>query len=107
MYEDSLKTLRASAGLRSEEEIMNQLATVSVATLACMLSLNAQPRANVYIAKNLVSDLAGHAEHGDPNLVNPWGVSYAPNGPFWVSDNHSGVVTVYNGKGLSFPEDNP
>lgn len=48
---------------------------------------------------NLVSDAQpGHepATIQDPNLINPWGVAYAPGGPFWVSDNHTGVSTVYN-----------
>ena len=26
----------------------------------------------------------------DPNLVNPWGVSFGPTTPFWVSDNGAG-----------------
>ena len=36
----------------------------------------------------------------DPNLINPWGVSYSPTGPFWVSDNGTGVTTIYNGAGM-------
>ena len=48
---------------------------------------------------NLVSDVAGTAAVTDPNLVNPWGVAFAPGGPFWVSDNHSGKSTLYNGLG--------
>jgi uncharacterized protein (TIGR03118 family) len=36
----------------------------------------------------------------DPNLINPWGVSDSPTGPFWVSDNGAGVATIYNGAGM-------
>jgi len=36
----------------------------------------------------------------DPNLINPWGVSYGPSGPFWVSDNGTGVTTIYDGAGM-------
>jgi uncharacterized protein (TIGR03118 family) len=32
----------------------------------------------------------------DSNLVNPWGVGASPTSPFWVSDNGSGVSTLYN-----------
>jgi len=32
----------------------------------------------------------------DPSLKNPWGVSAAPSGPFWVSDNGTGVSTLYS-----------
>jgi uncharacterized protein (TIGR03118 family) len=35
----------------------------------------------------------------DPDLVNAWGISYNPTGPFWVSDNGTGVSTLYNGSG--------
>jgi uncharacterized protein (TIGR03118 family) len=57
---------------------------------------------------NLVSDLPGVAEHLDPNLVNPWGISESPTipgtppkpgSPFWVSDNNAGVSTLYNTAG--------
>jgi uncharacterized protein (TIGR03118 family) len=39
----------------------------------------------------------------DPDLVNPWGVSFAPTSPFWVSDNKTGVATLYNGAGTKIP----
>jgi len=47
----------------------------------------------------LVSDIQGLAANYDPNLRNPWGVSYAPTGPFWVSDNNNSLSTLYNGAG--------
>ena len=56
-----------------------------------------------YQQTNLVSDLSGVAAHQDPNLKNPWGVSYAPSGPIWVSDNMTGVSTIYGADGTSFP----
>jgi uncharacterized protein (TIGR03118 family) len=42
----------------------------------------------------LVSDLPG-AKVTDPNLVNPWGISYSATGPFWVSNNGTGTSTIY------------
>jgi uncharacterized protein (TIGR03118 family) len=54
-----------------------------------------------YVQTNLVSDIAGSAPHTDSNLLNPWGLSYAPGGPFWVSDNNGGVTTVYDGQGVT------
>src|SRR5712672_1592252 len=53
--------------------------------------------ANV-LQTNLVSDLPGVAQFQDPNLVNPWGISQGP-GPLWISDNNSGLSTIYNGQG--------
>lgn len=48
---------------------------------------------------NLVSDLPGVAQVLDPNLVNPWGISESSTSPFWVSDNNSGLSTLYNTAG--------
>src|SRR5262249_59131411 len=52
---------------------------------------------------NLVSDGAVPAAHIDPNLVNAWGVAVPPAGPFWVSDNGTGVSTLYDATGNSIP----
>ena len=48
---------------------------------------------------NLVSDLAGVAQVQDTNLVNPWGISESTGSPFWISDNNSGLSTLYNTAG--------
>lgn len=48
---------------------------------------------------NLVSDLPGVAQHLDPNLVNPWGISESGGSPFWISDNGTGQSTLYNTTG--------
>ena len=52
---------------------------------------------NKYVVTNLVSDQAGEAVIQDTNLVNPWGITFNPTGPFWVSDNETGVSTIYAG----------
>jgi uncharacterized protein (TIGR03118 family) len=43
----------------------------------------------------------------DPNLVNAWGITASPMGPFWISDNGTGFSTVYNGAGQPFPASGP
>lgn len=50
---------------------------------------------------NLVADTSGAASVTDANLVNPWGVSFSPSGPFWVSDNGTGKSTLYNTAGAT------
>jgi uncharacterized protein (TIGR03118 family) len=35
---------------------------------------------------NLISNMPGLAATTDPNLVNPWGVSFANGSPIWISD---------------------
>src|SRR5690348_16413831 len=52
---------------------------------------------NAYLQRNLVCDLPGVALHTDTNLVNPWGISLSSSSPFWISDNHSGRSTLYDG----------
>ena len=52
-----------------------------------------------YVQTNLVSDIPGLAAHTDPNLKNPWGTSVGPGTPIWVSDNHAGLTTLYDGAG--------
>ena len=54
---------------------------------------------NNFTQTNLVSDVPGLAVTTDPDLVNPWGVSFSPTSPFWVSDNGTGLATLYNGAG--------
>jgi uncharacterized protein (TIGR03118 family) len=55
---------------------------------------------NAYTQHNLVSDIPGMADHTDTNLVNPWGITASGSSPFWVSDNHAGLSTLYNGSGV-------
>jgi len=56
---------------------------------------------------NLTSDLSGVANNTDTLLVNPWGIVAGPTTPFWISDNGSGMSTVYNGAGQPFPSGTP
>jgi uncharacterized protein (TIGR03118 family) len=52
-----------------------------------------------FVQTDLVSDQSGVAKFQDTNLVNPWGISFSPTGTFWLSDNNSGLSTLYNSKG--------
>src|SRR5207244_7758175 len=38
-------------------------------------------------------------DYMDNNLKNPWGIAFAPDGPFWVANNHSGTSTLYDTSG--------
>jgi uncharacterized protein (TIGR03118 family) len=49
-----------------------------------------------YLQTNLVSDIPGRADVTDPNLVNPWGVSFSATSPFWVSDQGTSVSSIYS-----------
>src|SRR5438094_1446366 len=58
-------------------------------------------RSDTYSWTNLQSDIAGVAQHVDPNLVNPWGMSVSPGGTIWVSDHGTGVSTLYHQDGTA------
>lgn len=53
-----------------------------------------------FVQHNIVSDGFTPADHTDRNLVNPWGISHSATSPFWISDNVTGVTTIYDGTGL-------
>jgi uncharacterized protein (TIGR03118 family) len=56
---------------------------------------------------NLQGDIAGVADRTDPGLVNPWGLTINPvgvkNNAFWISDNNSGLSTLYALDGTAIP----
>jgi len=71
-----------------------------VASLVVLIGLIPSPVAAQYAITNLVSNQVGKAKHQDKELVNAWGMSFFPGGPFWISDNGTGVTTFYSGKGV-------
>jgi uncharacterized protein (TIGR03118 family) len=48
-----------------------------------------------FVQTNLVSDIAGLAQLTDPNLRNPWGVSFSPTSPFWISNQGTNLTSLY------------
>src|SRR5580704_11548551 len=58
---------------------------------------------STYSQVNLVSDVPGLAANTDPNLKNPWGVSFSPTSPFWISNQASNTATLYDGAGNTIP----
>jgi uncharacterized protein (TIGR03118 family) len=58
------------------------------------------PIAQTVRQKNLVSNQPRVAAYQDTNLVNAWGLAFNPSGPAWVSDNGTGLTTVYDPNGV-------
>jgi uncharacterized protein (TIGR03118 family) len=55
-----------------------------------------------------VADSAGiGALTSNGNLVNPWGIAFAPGKPAWVANNGSQTATLYDGNGKAQPNSNP
>jgi len=67
-----------------------------IATRALAGGTNAPPAASNFNVVPLVSDQAGVAPNTDPDLVNAWGISQQGNGPLWISDNGTGLSSVYD-----------
>jgi uncharacterized protein (TIGR03118 family) len=77
---------------------MRTLLRLAASTLVT-LSAGAVAFGQHYTQTNLVSNAAGVAPVTDPQLINPWGVSRGSGTAWWVSDNLTGVSTLYNGAG--------
>jgi uncharacterized protein (TIGR03118 family) len=85
------------------QQNFRRVAVIAAATLI-LLSVSHRALAdgvtNNFVQTNLVSDTPGVANNTDPNLVNPWGVALSSSSPFWVSDNATGLATLYNSDGV-------
>lgn len=79
---------------------MKRQAQIAIVTLSvgAIIALSSAPANAFYQQTNLVSDLPG-AKFLDPDLVNPWGMSASPTSFIWVSDNGTGLATLYTGGG--------
>ena len=53
-----------------------------------------------YTQTNLVSNSTGNAPVTDPQLINPWGISRGSGSPWWISDQRTGLSTLYDGAGV-------
>lgn len=73
----------------------------SLLFLALLSFSAAISRADTYSWENLQSDINGVAAHTDANLVNPWGMAASSGGTIWVSDNGTGVSTLYDQTGMA------
>jgi uncharacterized protein (TIGR03118 family) len=63
---------------------------------ALMLLASAAAASPVSVVNLVTNNQAAHpAQITDPNLVNPWGTSTSSTSPFWVSDNGTGLATLY------------
>jgi uncharacterized protein (TIGR03118 family) len=86
--------------------VPNRVAVAVIAVVALIvIGLPSSPSTRVTKAAakeffhqtNLVSDQPGVALILDPNLVNPWGITFTAGSPFWVANNGTGTSTLYSG----------
>jgi uncharacterized protein (TIGR03118 family) len=66
--------------------------------MVVVLGIVAPARAgSTFSVTNLITNdqTVNKAQITDPNLVNPWGVSFGPATPLWVSNEGTGVASLY------------
>jgi len=56
-----------------------------------------------YTRMDLTSNQAGVTPNVNPELVNAWGLVQLGTSPIWLSDNGTGLSTLYNGAGVQIP----
>lgn len=78
-------------------------ATQWLAVTVCFAGAQQAFAATLFSQANLVSNVPGLAANTDPNLSNPWGVSFSPTSPFWVSNQVTGNSTLYGPTGNIVP----
>lgn len=81
----------------------------AAATKSITLTVGAAAAGNgPYTSTSLVANAAGtSALTVDANLINPWGIAFAPNAPVWVANNASSTSTLYDGSGNPQPAASP
>ena len=92
--------LKSSSTARSARQI---------AVLAVALALSAPLFAeqNEYQVTTLVADQSGNAPNTDGNLQNAWGLVAGATSTFWISANHTGFSTLYDGLGAQLRRHRP
>ena len=79
------------------------LITAALALTCGLASATAQTTPQHYKQTDLTSSNASLAPVSDVHLINPWGLSRSSGGPWWVSDNGTGLSTLYSGTGSVIP----
>lgn len=72
------------------------MAIVAITVVALASTAHAQKFNRI----DLVANTSTHASiNVDPNLINAWGMSRSSGSPWWISDNGTGLSTLYDGNG--------
>jgi uncharacterized protein (TIGR03118 family) len=88
--------------------VKHRIALCSISSLLfgfLFAATNATAQTIGYRQTNLASDLPNVANSVTPRLVNPWGIAFLPDQPFFIADNQTGMVTAHNATGSSAEPD--
>jgi len=72
---------------------------MAMLSLLAVAALSLPASAQLVNVTYLTSDITAVGAYNDTNLVNPWGMSASPVGPWWISDNKTGLSTLYVASG--------
>lgn len=82
--------------MRASSPVSKSLRSLFLMAAASIAFAMAASADYIKVTNLITSDpLTNPAPVTDPSLVNAWGISYPATGPFWVSDNGTGVSTIY------------
>src|SRR5581483_8287486 len=100
-----IRLLKRKSWIALSAAILSILSLMLLPTIAFAQSTTHQAARSggFYQQTNLVSNVPNEAPVTDPNLDNAWGLAAGPSTPWWVSDNDTGVSTLYNGQGQIVP----
>jgi uncharacterized protein (TIGR03118 family) len=76
---------------------------MAMLSLLAIVALSLPASAQKVNITYLTSDISAVGAYQDANLLNPWGMSVSPTGPWWISDNASGLSTLYVASGQPQP----
>jgi uncharacterized protein (TIGR03118 family) len=72
----------------------------ALAVLVLIVGLGEITASAQYAVTNLVASQAGKAKFQDADLINAWGIAYAPGGALGVANAGSGLATFYSAQGV-------
>lgn len=97
--------------MRLHHALRRHVALLGTASAAFLAATSANAASQSVSQFNLVTDSQAFltsqgydpAVTEDRSLINPWGMSFGPTSPFWISNQGSGNTTLYNGFGAKQP----
>jgi uncharacterized protein (TIGR03118 family) len=107
-----MEHLSGPCGKHKERFIMKYIPSL-VTGITLAIALSPSLFAQHYTQTNLDANTSGSAEATDSQLVNGWGIARGPGSVWWVSNEGTGVATLYNGPGakqslvVTIPKSNP
>jgi uncharacterized protein (TIGR03118 family) len=91
-----------AGGFMRDPNYLMRLSGLTTLSLSLLSGIAFPAVAQHYRETDLVADQSGTAAaFTDSNLVNPWGLSRSSGSPWWISDNGTGLSTLYDGTGAA------